>query len=220
MTLHTERSVTESTDGQVSRSSRRTRTIMGIDPGTNTAGYGILEVEGNTMRCIVLGNIELGKLGDPYRKLHQLFVRVTALIDEYRPDEVALESPFFGKNVQSMLKLGRAQGVAMAAALSRDVDVFEYAPRKVKQSITGIGAASKEQVSKLLQSMLGIEYRSKKLDATDGLAVAVCHYFETSTPAVLMQRAGSACVTGTKKRTDTSWESFVNRHPERIKQKK
>lgn len=207
--------------GTKDRERRDARIIMGIDPGTNTAGYGVIEVAGSRIRCVVLGNIELHKLGDPYRKLHHLFERVAALVDEYRPDEVALESPFFGKNVQSMLKLGRAQGVAMAAALSRGVDVFEYAPRKIKQSITGLGAASKEQVAGLLKGMLGIEYVPKKLDATDGLAVAVCHYFETSTPAALMARAGSASVTGGGRGSRCgSWESFVSQNPERVKGKK
>ena len=122
------------------------RVIMGIDPGTNTTGYGVIRTEGNALSCIVLGDIDLHRIGDPYQKLKYIFERVGALIDQYRPDEVALESPFFGENVQSMLKLGRAQGVAMAAALSRGVTVSEYAPRRIKQAITGQGAASKEQV--------------------------------------------------------------------------
>ena len=117
--------------------------IMGIDPGTNVTGYGLLQVEGRTASCIVLGDIDLHRITDPYQKLRYIFDRISGLIDEYRPDEVALESPFFGKNIQSMLKLGRAQGVAMAAALSRGVPVAEYAPRKVKQTITGRGAATK-----------------------------------------------------------------------------
>ena len=123
------------------------RVIMGIDPGTNTTGYGVIRTEGNALSCIVLGDIDLHRIGDPYQKLKYIFERVGALIDQYRPDEVALESPFFGENVQSMLKLGRAQGVAMAAALSRGVTVSEYAPRRIKQAITGQGAASKEQVA-------------------------------------------------------------------------
>ena len=120
--------------------------IMGIDPGTNYMGYGVLEIEGRTVRSVVLGDIDLHKLPDPYAKLRYIFERVGALVDEYAPREVALESPFFGENVQSMLKLGRAQGVAMAAALSRGIDVFEYAPMRIKQSITGRGSAAKEQV--------------------------------------------------------------------------
>ena len=123
---------------------------MGIDPGTNYMGYGVLEVEGRTVRSVVLGDIDLHKLPDPYAKLRYIFERVGALIDEYAPHEVALESPFFGENVQSMLKLGRAQGVAMAAALSRGIDVFEYAPMRIKQSITGGGSAAKEQVASIV----------------------------------------------------------------------
>ena len=122
--------------------------IMGIDPGTNYMGYGVLEVDGRTLRSVVLGDIDLHKLTDPYAKLRYIFERVGALIDEYRPREVALESPFFGENVQSMLKLGRAQGVAMAAALSRNLPVTEYAPSRIKQSITGRGSAAKEQVAR------------------------------------------------------------------------
>ena len=130
------------------------KVILGIDPGTNRTGYGIVRSEGNTLHLVVLGDIDLHRIGDPYRKLQHIFERVCQLIDTYRPDEAALESPFFGANVQSMLKLGRAQGVAMAAALSRGLPVSEYAPRRVKQAITGRGSASKEQVASLLKSML------------------------------------------------------------------
>ena len=142
------------------------RVIMGIDPGTNTTGYGVIRTEGNALSCIVLGDIDLHRIGDPYQKLKYIFERVGALIDQYRPDEVALESPFFGENVQSMLKLGRAQGVAMAAALSRGVKVSEYAPRRIKQAITGQGAASKEQVAIILKKLLRLEELPRRLDAT------------------------------------------------------
>ena len=183
--------------------------IMGIDPGTNRMGYGVLEIAGNNVRCVVIGDIELHKLKDPYKKLQHIFRRVSALIEEYRPDEVALESPFFGENVQSMLKLGRAQGVAMAAALSYDLLVYEYAPRRIKQSITGAGGAGKEQVAAMLKSMLGIEYNPKRLDATDGLAVALCHYFISSSPIP----------TGTGKTKKVSkngsWEKFLADNPGR-----
>ncbi|MCL2561480.1 MAG: crossover junction endodeoxyribonuclease RuvC [Rikenellaceae bacterium] len=191
-----------------------TKIIMGIDPGTNATGYGVLEVCGRTVRCVVLGYIELHKVEDVYQKLRHIFERVNALIAEYRPDEVALESPFFGENVQSMLKLGRAQGVAMAAALTRGLPVFEYAPRRVKQAITGNGAASKEQVAALLKTMLKVEYSLKKLDATDGLAVALCHHFETSRP---LGRAvsGDAAVRRGAKSKSASWESFIAMNPER-----
>ena len=198
----------------------KAKIIMGIDPGTNTAGYGVLEIRGRTVRCIVLGDIALHKLGDPYQKLRHLFDRVGGLIDQYAPDEVALESPFFGENVQSMLKLGRAQGVAMAAALTRGLPVFEYAPRRIKLSITGSGSASKAQVAALLKSMLQIEYNVKRLDATDGLAVALCHHFVSSSP--ISQTAGErvkALGGGAKSTTrsgSSSWESFLSHNPGRI----
>lgn len=185
---------------------------MGIDPGTNRMGYGVLEVLGkNRLRAQVIGDIDMTKMKDPYDKLRYIFDRVLALVDEYRPDEVALESPFFGENVQSMLKLGRAQGVAMAAALCRGHKVFEYAPRRVKQSITGNGGAAKEQVAAMLKSMLGVEYNPKRLDATDGLAVALCHYFETSSPIPhqsVAQKRG--------KTKSSSWEAFVSGNPDRV----
>ena len=191
--------------------------IMGIDPGTNRMGYGVLEVRGNSLSCIVMGDIELGRLPDAYAKLHHIFERVSALIEEYAPDEVALESPFFGENVQSMLKLGRAQGVAMAAALHKEVPVFEYAPRRIKQSVTGAGGAAKEQVAAMLKSMLGIEYNPKRLDATDGLAVALCHYFFAASP--LSAAPGPA--KSRRKSSGSTWEEFVARNPEReVKTKK
>ncbi len=184
---------------------------MGIDPGTNNMGYGVLTAEGSKMSCVVLGTIELSKLSNAYDKLKYIFERVSALIEEYDPDEVALESPFFGENVQSMLKLGRAQGVAMAAALHRDKPVFEYAPRRVKQAITGSGGAAKEQVALMLKNMLGITFDPKKLDATDGLAVALCHHFVSSSPI-----PQTTVPKRTSKRS-ASWESFVVDHPEKVK---
>lgn len=188
------------------------RIIMGIDPGTNRMGYGVLEVLGrNKLRAVVIGDIDMTKMKDPYDKLKYIFDRVLTLVDEYRPDEVALESPFFGENVQSMLKLGRAQGVAMAAALCRGHKVFEYAPRRVKQAITGNGAAAKEQVASMLKSMFGVEYNPKRLDATDGLAVALCHYFESSSPIPHQPVARSR----TRSRS-ASWESFVAGNPQRV----
>ena len=184
--------------------------IMGIDPGTNTAGYGFLEVREKAVRCIVLGDIALHKLQDPYAKLRHLFERVGALIDTYQPHEVALESPFFGENVQSMLKLGRAQGVAMAAALSRSLPVYEYAPRRIKQAITGRGGASKIQVAALLKSILQIEYSVQRLDATDGLAVALCHHFASASPLAETKKANPV------KRRSKSWEAFLGENPNRI----
>ena len=194
--------------------------IMGIDPGTNYMGYGVLEVEGRTLRSVVLGDIDLHKLTDPYAKLRYVFERVGALVDEYTPREVALESPFFGENVQSMLKLGRAQGVAMAAALSRGLDVFEYAPMRIKQSITGRGSAPKEQVASIVCRILTIDAPPRRLDATDGMAVALCHYYATSSP--LDAALGTARMKGlgggkkaASKGGSQSWEAFLRQHPDR-----
>lgn len=194
--------------------------IMGIDPGTNYMGYGVLEVEGCTLRSVVLGDIDLHKLTDPYAKLRYIFERVGALVDEYTPREVALESPFFGENVQSMLKLGRAQGVAMAAALSRELDVFEYAPMRIKQSITGRGSAPKEQVASIVCRILTIDAPPRRLDATDGMAVALCHYYATSSP--LDAALGTARMKGlgggkkaASKGGSQSWEAFLQQHPDR-----
>ena len=189
---------------------------MGIDPGTNVTGYGLLRVEGRAASCIVLGDIDLHRIADPYQKLRYIFDRVSGLIDEYRPDEVALESPFFGKNVQSMLKLGRAQGVAMAAALSRGVPVAEYAPRKVKQTITGCGSASKEHVALMLKKLLHLKTLPRHLDATDGLAVAVCHWFQSAPVPKLESRTKKKALGGGPV-ASCSWEQFVSNHPERIK---
>ena len=198
---------------------------MGIDPGTNYTGYGILEVEGRVVRSVVMGDIDLHKMSDPYEKLRYIFQRVSALIEEYGPAEVALESPFFGENVQSMLKLGRAQGVAMAAALSHDRPVFEYAPTRIKQAITGTGAASKEQIAAVISRLLKIEHMPTRLDATDGMAVALCHYFTSTSP--LNDALGEERVKGlggakkAAKRGTSSWEKFLRENPEReIKQKR
>lgn len=194
--------------------------IMGIDPGTNYMGYGILEVEGRTVSAVVLGDIDLHRLTDPYAKLQRIFERVGALADAYRPREVALESPFFGENVQSMLKLGRAQGVAMAAALSRGLSVHEYAPMRIKQSITGRGAATKEQVAAIVCRTLRIDRPARRLDATDGMAVALCHYYASSNP--LDRALGDDRTKGLgggkkalSKGGSQSWEQFLRTHPDR-----
>lgn len=193
--------------------------ILGIDPGTNYMGYGVLEIEGKTLRSVVLGDVDLHKIADPYAKLRYVFDCVCRLITDYEPSEVALESPFFGENVQSMLKLGRAQGVAMAAALSRNRSVFEYAPTRIKQSITGTGAASKEQVAGIVMRTLKIENPPRRLDATDGMAVALCHYFTTSSP--IDRALGTARVKGlggdkrARKRGTQSWEQFLKENPDR-----
>ena len=193
---------------------------MGIDPGTNYMGYGVIEVEGRTVRSVVLGEIDLHRLSDPYAKLRYIFERVGSLIEQYDPREVALESPFFGENVQSMLKLGRAQGVAMAAALSRDRQVFEYAPMRIKQSITGRGSASKEQVASIVCRTLKVDEPPKRLDATDGMAVALCHYYTSTSPlnAALGDERTKGLGGGKRaasKGGSKSWEKFLTEHPER-----
>ncbi len=178
--------------------------ILGLDPGTTTMGYGIIRIRENKMEMISTGVIHLHKLENHELKLKKIFEKVSFLVEEYLPDEVAVEAPFFGKNVQSMLKLGRAQGVAMAAVLTRDLPIQEYAPRKIKQAITGNGNASKEQVAKMLQSLLKLKELPKKLDATDGLAAAVCHYFQTGKP-------------DSGKKNYSGWSSFVKDNPDRTK---
>ena len=166
-------------------------------------GYGLIHQSGNTIRLITMGILKLGSYDNHALKLKKIFERTLGIIAEYNPDEMALEAPFFGKNVQSMLKLGRAQGVAMAAGLYKDIPIFEYSPKKIKQSITGNGNASKEQVAAMLGNIVQIEETPKYLDATDGLAAAVCHYFQGS---------------NTKKNTSYSgWKSFLQDNPNRIK---
>ena len=179
---------------------------MGIDPGTNFMGYALLKIEHNKPKVITLGVVHLNKFTDPYQKLSHIFSRVTALIVQYQPNEVALEAPFYANNVQSMLKLGRAQGVAMAAALSRGLDVFEYMPTTVKQSVAGNGRASKEQVAGILKHLLGIDPNEAKLDATDALAVALCHYFSQSSPTAARQKGGKS----------SSWQTYINQNQDKI----
>lgn len=180
------------------------RIILGIDPGTSVMGYGLIEINGKKPKLITLGVLELSKYSDHYLKLRKIFERVVGLIDAYHPDELAIEAPFYGKNVQSMLKLGRAQGVAMAAALSRSLPVFEYAPLRIKQAITGRGNASKEQVALFLKQYLQINELPNYLDATDGLAAAVCHFFQMQN---LPKQTG-----GPK-----SWKEFIRNNPGRVK---
>jgi crossover junction endodeoxyribonuclease RuvC len=177
--------------------------ILGIDPGTTIMGFGLIKVVGPKMTFIQMNELLLQKYTDPYTKLKLIFERTVELIDTYHPDEVAIEAPFFGKNVQSMLKLGRAQGVAMAAALSREVPITEYLPKKIKMAITGNGNASKEQVAKMLQSLLQLKTLPKNLDSTDGLAAAVCHFYN------------SAQVVGEK--SYSGWGAFVSQNEKRIK---
>lgn len=181
------------------------RIIIGIDPGTNVMGYAILGIRGKKPALIAMGVIELNKFESHYLRLRRIYERVLGLVEQYLPDEMAIEAPFFGKNVQSMLKLGRAQGVAMAAALSRDVPITEYEPRKIKMAITGNGAASKEQVKEMLRRILDIPDASllPQLDATDALGAALCHFYESAKPAVA--------------RGTSSWKSFIASHPDRVK---
>lgn len=181
------------------------RIIIGIDPGTNVMGYGILGLKGKKPLMIAMGVIQLSKFESHYIRLRKIYDRVLQLVEQYLPDEMAIEAPFFGKNVQSMLKLGRAQGVAMAAALARDVPITEYEPRKIKMAITGSGAASKEQVQEMLRRILDIpkENLLPQLDATDALAAALCHHYESSRPQI-----DKGC---------KSWKEFITKNPGRVK---
>ena len=179
------------------------RIIMGVDPGTNVMGYGLLKVKGNKAEMMAMGVIDMRKISDPYLRLGKIFERITGLIAEFLPDEMAIEAPFFGKNVQSMPKLGRAQGVAIAAAIQRDVPIHEYAPLKIKMALTGQGLASKEQVSGMLKRLLKLkdEDMNPFMDATDALAAAYCHFMQTNAPE--------------HKAKYRSWKEFVNQNKER-----
>lgn len=178
------------------------RIILGIDPGSTVMGYGLICEHGKKPELIGLGTLELGKIKDHFIRLRRIFEYTIQLIDRFHPDELAIEAPFYGKNIQSMLKLGRAQGVAISAALSRDLPIFEYAPRKIKMAITGVGSASKEQVAALLERMLDIKDMPSKLDATDGLAVALCHCFQRELPA--------------SETTYRSWNDFIAKNPGKL----
>jgi len=177
------------------------RIILGIDPGTNIMGYGLILVKNNSPELIKMDVIKLDKLENQPLKLKKIFETTLDLIDIYKPDEFSIEAPFYGKNIQSMLKLGRAQGVAMAAALFRSIPIFEYSPRKIKQSITGNGNASKEQLAYMLMSIFKIKEAPKYFDATDGLALAVCHYFQKNTD--------------NSKKKYSGWKSFLAENPDR-----
>ncbi|MDB3976895.1 crossover junction endodeoxyribonuclease RuvC [Flavobacteriaceae bacterium] len=180
------------------------RIILGIDPGTTIMGFGLIKVVGKKMEFLQLNELQLSKYDNHYKRLKLIFERTIELIDTFHPDHIAIEAPFFGKNVQSMLKLGRAQGVAMAAGLSRDIPITEYAPKKIKMAITGNGNASKEQVAKMLQSILDLKELPKNLDSTDGLAAAVCHFYNN----------GKSTSTG---KNYSGWSSFVQQNEKRIK---
>ena len=176
--------------------------ILGIDPGTTIMGFGIIKIVGKKMEFIQMNELLLKKYDDHYIKLKLIFERTLELIDTFKPDEIAIEAPFFGKNVQSMLKLGRAQGVAMAAGLSREIPITEYLPKKIKMAITGKGTSSKEQVAAMLKSILKINEMPKHLDASDGLAAAVCHYFQRNSDS--------------HNKNYTNWSSFIKNNPKKI----
>lgn len=180
--------------------------ILGIDPGTNVMGYGLLKVTGNKAQMMAMGVIDMRKQSDPYLRLGYIFERVTGLIAEFLPDEMAIEAPFFGKNVQSMLKLGRAQGVAIAAAIHRDIPIHEYAPLKIKMAITGNGGASKEQVAGMLKRLLMLKENDMPqfMDATDALGAAYCHFLQASRPE-------------STARHYSSWKDFAQKNEKRIK---
>lgn len=191
---------------------KKERIILGIDPGTIVMGYGIIHCKGKSAELLGMGVLKLDKYEDYALKLKKIFERTVGLIDEFHPDELAIEAPFFGKNVQSMLKLGRAQGVAIAAAMSRELSVNEYSPKKIKQSITGNGNASKEQVAMMLQRIFKYEENHSFFDATDGLAAAYCHFMQNQ------QIVKSAAPKKSIKKA-SSWEAFVNQNPDKIKKK-
>lgn len=181
------------------------RIILGIDPGTNLLGYGVILVDKKSVHYVDMGVLDMRKEKDHFLKLNRIFEGVGEIMDRYAPDDMAIEALFYGKNVQSMLKLGRAQGAAIAAAIHRQIPVFEYAPRKVKMAITGRGDASKEQVKLLMEKTLHQSFDAKFLDASDALAIAMCHFYQLTSPL-----------------TDTSssrnWKSFIEAHPGRVKE--
>jgi len=178
--------------------------ILGIDPGTIFLGYGVISVDKKGPHFLNMGYFDLRKIKDPFEKLANINAGVSELVEVYHPDEMAIESPFYGKNAQVILKLGRAQGAAIIAATKKGISVTEYAPRKAKIAVCGNGAASKEQVSMMIQKTLGVELDPKHLDATDALALAVCHYYQTSSPL-----AGLS--------SGSSWEKFISDNPDRVK---
>ena len=184
------------------------KVILGIDPGTNIMGYGLLKIIDGKAQMMTMGVIDLRKAGDSYLKLGHIFERVTGIIDEWLPDEMAIEAPFFGKNVQSMLKLGRAQGVAIAAAIHHGVPIHEYAPMKIKMALTGTGSASKEQVAGMLQRLLKIpnEEMGKFMDATDALAAAYCHYLQMGRPESEVKYRG--------------WKDFISKNQNKVSKRK
>lgn len=182
----------------------KTSVILGIDPGTNLFGYGVISVDKTGPHFADMGVLDLRKEKSPYTKLGAIYEKVSWLIDYYHPDAVACESPFYGKNAQVILKLGRAQGAAITAAAHKGVEVFEYAPREAKVAIVGNGAASKEQVNVMVQKTLGVSFDPKYLDATDALGIAMCHYYHITSPFATTKGK-------------TSWEKFIIENPDRVK---
>ena len=182
-----------------------TRTVLGIDPGTNLLGFGVVRIDAaGKPHFVDMGVLDMRRMDDPYEKLCVIFEKVSALCDLHHPDDMAIESPFYGKNAQVIFKLGRAQGAAMTAAGSHGVRIYEYAPRKAKMAICGNGSASKEQVALMVERTLGIDVTPEKLDATDALALAMCHYYQLTSPLTSTQAV-------------SSWEKFVAANPDRIK---
>lgn len=186
--------------------------ILGIDPGTIVMGYAVIRQQGKQVEILRMGVLKLGRLDNQALKLKKTFERVLEIVSEYKPDELAIEAPFYGKNVQSMLKLGRAQGVAMAAALYRDIPIFEYAPRTIKQTITGNGSSSKQQVAKMLQHIIHFQEMPEFLDATDALAAAVCHWLDRGKDVNYTKHA----VQKAKAAKKADWSSFIANNPDRV----
>lgn len=182
----------------------KTKRFLGVDPGTNVLGYAVIEIEGQKIKVLEIGIVSMGHLDNQPQKLKKIFERLHEVIEQHKPSEMAIEAPFFAKNVQSMLKLGRAQGVAIAAAMTKDVAVTEYAPRSIKQSITGKGSASKEQVAAMLETILHIKLDKHTLDATDALGAAVCHHFQSSSP---LGGVGKS----------KGWGDFIKNNPDKVK---
>jgi crossover junction endodeoxyribonuclease RuvC len=184
---------------------KKSNIILGIDPGTVVMGHGVIEVKGGTIALLEMGVLKMSSREDSYDRLKKIYAAIEVLVKKYKPDTFAIEAPFFGKNVQSMLKLGRAQGVAIAAAMQHNVPVTEYSPKKVKQAITGNGNAGKEQVLKMLERIVTIKESSKYFDATDAVAVAICHHFQQTSP-----------LAGTLKKAK-GWDDFISKNPGRVK---
>lgn len=193
---------------------QKSKIILGIDPGTVIMGYGIIRVTGNAINMLDMNAIKLNGKKDMFERLGIINHVIQALIDDFKPDHLAIEAPFFGKNVQSMLKLGRAQGVAIAVAMSNNIPVSEYSPRKVKQSITGNGAAGKDQIWKMLKTLVTIDEVPQYFDASDALAVAICHHFNSNG---IMASIPTSSKKSTSKKKSGAWEAFMKANPERVK---